>query len=218
MYLLHLTTMQSYNYIHSCARIIALALTNALIHSRISTRSRCLARALSHSYYQLLYWTCSTLSIISMHALAYCNSFYCIITCSRLAQHFLFYHRIRSPCSTLSIVSTHALALLNAVYYNITCATLSMLSSHALTCCDAFYSIIAYTGLLRRFLFYHRLRSPVATLSIVSSLALACCDAFYSIIVYTHLLRRFPLYRIITCARLARRFLSLALQRFLFYH
>jgi hypothetical protein len=93
-----------------------------------------------------------------------------------------------------------------------------MLSPHALACCDAFYSIIAYTGLLRLFLFYHRLRSPVATLSIVSSLALAYCDAFYSIIVYTHLLRRFPFYRIIACARLARRFLSLALQRFLFYH
>jgi hypothetical protein len=96
MYLLHLTTMQSYNYIHSCARIIALALTNALLHSRISTRSRCLARALSHSYYQLLCWTYSTLSIVSMYALAYCNSFYCIIACSRLAQRFLSY-----PCMCL---------------------------------------------------------------------------------------------------------------------
>jgi hypothetical protein len=86
----------SHNHIHSCARIIALALTNALLHSRISTRSRCLARALSHSYYQLLCWTYSTLSIVSMYALAYCNSFYCIIACSRLAQRFLSY-----PCMCL---------------------------------------------------------------------------------------------------------------------
>jgi hypothetical protein len=125
MYLLHLTTMQSYNYIHSCARIIALALTNALLHFRISTRSRCLARALSHSYYQLLCWTCSTLSILSMHALAYCNSFYCITACSRLTQRFLSYHRMRSPCSTLSILASHTLALFDAFYCVITCACLA---------------------------------------------------------------------------------------------
>ena len=197
MYLLHLTTMQSYNYIHSCARIIALALTNALLHSRISTRSRCLARALSHSYYQLLCWTCSTLSIVSMHAPAYCNSFYCIIARSRLAQRFLSYQRMRLPYPTLSIVSSHALALLNAFYSSIAysrsvrrfllchhmrlpCSTLSIITSHA-----------------RRFLCYHRMHSPAATLSTLSSLTLDCCDAFYSIIACARMLQRFLLYHLL---------------------
>jgi hypothetical protein len=145
----------SHNHIHSCARLIALALTNALLHSRISTRSRCLARALSHSYYQLLCWACSTLSIVSMYALALLNAFYCINVCSRLLQLFLLYHRMLSPCSTLSIVSMHVLALPNVRFLSYhrmrsPCSTLSILASYTLALFNAFCCVITCACLVQR--------------------------------------------------------------------
>jgi hypothetical protein len=98
-------------------------------------------------------------------------------------------------------------------------ATLSILSSLTLDCCDAFYSIIAYAGMLQRFLLYHLLHSPAATLSILSSFTLTCCDAFHSIVsshafALPDVFYRLPcnaFYSIINCARLTdtfyRRFL-----------